>query len=776
MTPDKRIQWKASGLLAVLILLLTTPISVSCNTSGILPDRTGEGTPQVSSDDADTSSTVNDRDEFDIWWQEYKRPIHLDTSSYPAFLRGAWASRLDEARRYLLNIESLRNGGFDTIMLGIDIVFDPETGDAKSLGDDLFIFYLQAFKKAGFRVIVIPNPMHPNLDMGKGYDWEGTDPSAGYQRSYELLEKLDTVVIKWARIAQQYHADGFVPLNEPFKLVLDYRDVSKWLQKILPEIKEVYEDQTIALDTMLDLGQGRSIPYPYDYSGYDIILGGPPCGWKDIEQWEQMINEYISKGNQYVQDYYCEGFGLYEWGSYTGGIWYEPIAEDQVLDQDQARLIVEAMVREADGTTIASFPRISKGWSDLDTPAFEAIGTWYKNMGEETAPLEKKLWTYPELNEIEQNLAGDEYDDIFQIAEPSPYTFPIERPSLSIPEDFKLTDFTTTHTGDKITLSQNTKNHIFNNCEVLINAENITVSDSKFINSSIIVDNTANVSFEKVILSELNQYEQAALTINNSHEIVINNSKISNNYIGVGIHDSSVDVNQCRFEYNNGHNALVIGEGSAVNVDGNYFYGSFPHAILIMNREEDSNAVVNISRNYIDQTGEDAINFEDYRNATPSRVSGNVIMNSGWAAIIVEYNSWEAGITIEGNWIENTGIDWKLTTHVLQQESFQPGWGHGVLVEDSSQVRVSNNRVLLAGQNGIEIRNSREVVVEGNGIDCSQVGIGVYRYNESSLYREVSPLGEENAGSSQGKADNNVVFSAARDYYIEKPCQFIITD
>jgi len=70
-----------------------------------------------------------------------------------------------------------------------------------------------------------------------------------------------------------------------------------------------------------------------------------------------------------VQDYYCERFGLYEWGSYTGGIWYEPIPEDQVLNQNQAGLIVEAMVRQADGLIIASFPRISKGWSDFDTPA-----------------------------------------------------------------------------------------------------------------------------------------------------------------------------------------------------------------------------------------------------------------------------------------------------------------------------------------------------------------------------------------------------------------------
>ena len=30
--------------------------------------------------------------------------------------------------------------------------------------------------------------MHPNLDMSKGYEWEGPDPNAGYHRSYEFIE------------------------------------------------------------------------------------------------------------------------------------------------------------------------------------------------------------------------------------------------------------------------------------------------------------------------------------------------------------------------------------------------------------------------------------------------------------------------------------------------------------------------------------------------------------------------------------------------------------
>ena len=302
-------------------------------------------------------------------------------------------------------------------MLGVDIVFDPESSEPKSLGDDAFIFYLQAFKEAGFRVIIMPNPMHPNLDMGKGYEWEEVDPKAAYHRSYELLKKFDAVVIKWAKIAEEYKADGFAPLNEPYKLVRDYNDASRWLQEILPEIKKVYTGKVMAVDTMHDIGPGRSIPYPYDYSGYDIILGGPPAGRKDIADWEKMIKVYIDKGVEYTEQYNLEGFGLYEWGAYTGGVWYEDGLADagQVLTQEQAEKITVAGIRQSKEKVIASFSRISTGWIDFDTLAFKALAEWYLSIANPVEPLDDKKWTYEELIGIEKRLAGDDYEDIFQI-------------------------------------------------------------------------------------------------------------------------------------------------------------------------------------------------------------------------------------------------------------------------------------------------------------------------------------------------------------------------
>jgi hypothetical protein len=351
--------------------------------------------------------------------------------------------------------------------------------------------------------------------------------------------------------------------------------------------------------------------------------------------------------------------------------------------------------------------------------------------------------------------------------------FPVERPSLTITDKFKLTELLTVLQNQKVEITNNVINHSFRNCEVWILSDGLEISSSEFVNSTVSVAYRSNIVFDRVIFEGLNQYEKAALNFYNCDDVIIRNSQFINNYIGLGIHSSSAEVVANRFEGNNGHNALVIGEGSSAEVVGNYFYGSFPHAILILNREGSAEARVDIIHNLIDQTGEDAIDFEDYRNAAPSNVSDNVITNTGWSALVVEYNSWEANITLENNWIEGTGIDWELPTHPLQPEQFQSGWAHGILVEDSSTVQVINNRILLAAENGIEVKNSRGVIVEGNGINCSQAGIGVHQYQESSLYRSFSPLAQDDAGGSYVVASGNIIYEAQKDYDVDEQSQLV---
>jgi hypothetical protein len=351
------------------------------------------------------------------------------------------------------------------------------------------------------------------------------------------------------------------------------------------------------------------------------------------------------------------------------------------------------------------------------------------------------------------------------------YPFPSQLPDIAVPADFELDIQATAIQGQKVSLNSSIENQRFQNCEVSIVGQDLKIENCEFIDCLVYISRSQGITVERVIFKDLNKYEQAALRINDSQAIVVRNSMFAGNFIGLIVHASSAEIINNRFEDNNGHNAMVVSEGSSALVKGNYFYGSYPHAVLILNRWESSGAKVIISSNIIDQTGEDAIDFEDYRNAMPSIVSNNLITNSGWAAVNVEYNSWEANITIQDNWIENTGIDWKLPTHILQPESFGPGWGHGIMVEDSSGVSILNNRILSAGENGVEIANARDIIIMDNGIDCSEAGIRLRGFNESSFHREFSPLMPENAGGSRAKAGNNTIFNAREDYEVDEVSQ-----
>ena len=131
-----------------------------------------------------------------------------------------------------------------------------------------------------------------------------------------------------------------------------------------------------------------------------------------------MISGYIAQGVSYTRQYNLNGFGLYEWGGYTGGVWYEDVQLeilDQILSEEQALEILKAGIRQAENRIIASFPRISVGWVDFDTPSFENLAEWYNRLGEPIKPADDQQWSYQELIAMEKKLAGDDYQHIFQI-------------------------------------------------------------------------------------------------------------------------------------------------------------------------------------------------------------------------------------------------------------------------------------------------------------------------------------------------------------------------
>lgn len=352
--------------------------------------------------------------------------------------------------------------------------------------------------------------------------------------------------------------------------------------------------------------------------------------------------------------------------------------------------------------------------------------------------------------------------------------FPAQCPDLVAPPDFDLSGFYRSLSDTVYNVTGDIDGWLFEDCDVHICGDGLSISGSRFVNTRVFVGESRDVTFEKSIFEGLARYEETALSINESDNISVTGCIFRHNYIGLGIHASNAAISMTRFEFNNGHNALVIGEGSSAVVSGCYFYGSFPHAVFVMNREGESSAQVDINNNIIMATGEDAIDFEDYRKASLSVVSRNVIVDTGWSAVIVEYNSWNSGIFITDNWIVNTGIDWSLPVHDLQPEPFQPGWGHGIFIEDSSGVVIERNRIVAAGENGIEVRNGRNVRVTGNGIDCAGVAVAAHDCHESSLSRSFSPLLPGEAGGSEVTAAGNVIYTASRHYEVDKSSALLV--
>jgi len=409
---------KISLPLAVTIIIILTTLLV---TTFLNPKK------ECVCDECVCPEENSTKDPLESWKEDFFEPVEVDYSQYPDFYRGAWAPRIDIARKYLFQASDLRQAGIDTIILGIDIVMDPETSEAKSLGDNTFKFYIQAFQKQGFRVFIVPDPAHPSFDLGKGFDWgEEDSDNSTYHAGKELLDKFTPVVLDWASTAEQMNVYGFLPLLEPHVFAGEIEVASNWLEEILPQIRERFNGKVGVIDIMHNTGVGREvIPYPYDYSGYDFALGGPPAGRKPeiLNEWTEDVEGYITKGIEYVQTYDLDGFALYEWGPYVGGVWYEDVQMcqyDQCLNEDEAQLVVQAGIdlQEDKEGIIGSFPIIGTGWIDFGTKGFEEIAHWYNRCEHfSVQPLEEQEWDYETILWYERVLAGDDYNNICTLDE-----------------------------------------------------------------------------------------------------------------------------------------------------------------------------------------------------------------------------------------------------------------------------------------------------------------------------------------------------------------------
>jgi parallel beta-helix repeat protein len=349
-------------------------------------------------------------------------------------------------------------------------------------------------------------------------------------------------------------------------------------------------------------------------------------------------------------------------------------------------------------------------------------------------------------------------------------------------------DYNYTYTGENISVTENLSLTRFVGCTLkLCKFKDVKIHGCQFVNSNIHIVDCQNITFSDNHVSQFYVHEDPAILVKNVDGLNFTSNTIFNNSIGMVITGgSNINIGHNVFEACDQHNA-IMGLDSIARIHYNVFRYNFPHALMIMNREEDPSVQLEIFDNIFDRNIEDAINFEDFRGAVqPTLVYNNIINGTGQAGINVEYNSWSANIIIKNNIISENGL---LNQQILdefgrpisvypnhghQPEPYSEGWKHGVKLEDCSGVTIEGNIIKNNRGSGIECTNARDIQLINNTITGNMDGITLRNYDEASLSREFSSLIQSNAGSSTVYEMNNTVSGNQNmDVLVEEPCKLI---
>ncbi len=232
-------------------------------------------------------------------------------------------------------------------------------------------------------------------------------------------------------------------------------------------------------------------------------------------------------------------------------------------------------------------------------------------------------------------------------------------PTLDLPSAFSLTGFVERHESEEISLTGDISSQSFSNCTLRLHGfSGVAITGCMFEGSRIHVVDCVNVSLVGNVFRDHYVWEDPAILVQGVHGLRFNGNMVVNNSVGMVVEGGSdLEISFNVFEANDQHNAVMGLNSHGAAIYNNVFRYNFPHALMIMNREEDPSVRIDVYENLFELNIEDAVNFEDFRGATePTLVRGNIINGTGQAGINVEYNSWGANIVIEGNYIAANGL------------------------------------------------------------------------------------------------------------------------
>lgn len=337
-------------------------------------------------------------------------------------------------------------------------------------------------------------------------------------------------------------------------------------------------------------------------------------------------------------------------------------------------------------------------------------------------------------------------------------------PPLATPEPVPLPQPTAEYKDQTLQITEDVRGARFENCTLEVqDARGLVISGNLLVNSRIVVKNSADVTIADNVIRDYYNTPDAVIRAYDSPRFLVQHNFIADNTGGIYmVGCPGAVIRQNIFEGNDQKSGVILYAPDGAKVQGNLFRYNYPNAVYILNPDGAAHAQFDILDNTMTANVGDAIKIQTYSSSRTSRIQGNRITLSGWAGINIEWNSWDANIVIEGNYIDHSGM---LTVDILDEEgrptSIYPahehqtapygpaGWREGVRLEDCSGIVLRDNVIVNNGGNGVDIRNGRGIVIDGGLISRNAIGLRLGRFRESSLTRPMSPLAPEDAGDSR---------------------------
>jgi hypothetical protein len=291
--------------------------------------------------------------------------------------RGIFCNDVRDARTVLANIDKAKQDGFDTIWLQAEI--EPTNPIRKKFyvpGKEAYLFYLNAFRKADFRIILSVGHTAYPFPYGRGERAkEKLYPLENRFQAYEVVEPL---IMEWAEIAEEQQVDIFIPLEEANKFALtdpqesvnltkeEREFVSAWAQEIREKVSAVYpgklgfatndggcssaqlvpcQQEKNKYCSAFEWSEGKQgwVGPDFDYRNYNYLVTKVPFynAMKSKEAWLYELHNRLNSCNYYADRDSLERVIWYEAGMPVGNSVKQNEQNHKTMTEEERKFAIQ---------------------------------------------------------------------------------------------------------------------------------------------------------------------------------------------------------------------------------------------------------------------------------------------------------------------------------------------------------------------------------------------------------------------------------------------------